>query len=200
MIEHPNVVLVGRFERAPLDFAGAWIRDAAGRFESIAQRAWFHRYPDDRDEWDDWNVIAMIGKFGAWHAVEFMGFEGFGTTPVPVLRSRLQFVPATRHIDPMPVTGYDPPVLHKSSRLMPADGKLPGDKWTPASRKTWMVGCRTVEDYLERRGLYGFPTAGTQRGWERLLVREGLRINNSGHRPNIESINFDVQPELAEAM
>lgn len=179
MIEFSRVLLVGRHE-PPSDGPDVWIRDAAGVYEAGAQQCWFRRWPDQLERWDEWNAMALIGPFGKWNLVEFHEWEGLGTRLTPVLRGRIQYVPAVDTIDPQPVTGFDPPVLHNATKLLPMNGRIPGDAWTPFARKSWLESARTIEDQLERRGLYNFPESGTLRGWERLLSRESLSVTEKG--------------------
>jgi len=184
MIEFPRVVLVGRHEPVP-DGPESYFRDAAGAFEQAAHRAYFHRWPDRPELWDEWNVVAMVGEFGKWNLVELQNWEGLGTMVIPVLRARLAYIPATGRIDPVPVSGFDPPILHHATKLLPPDGRIPGDKISIVMRKSWMESVRTVEAQFERLGLFNYPTSGTLRGWQRLLAREGLRVEEGGRRPEL---------------
>ena len=179
MIEFQSLVLVGRTEPATED--NHMVRKVADAHGEHAARIFEWRWPEKAAEWDRWNVVGLVGRFGQWKLVEFQRWEGLGERAVPVLRGALRFWPDLDVINPEEVSRVNPPVLHRSWKLLPPSGVVhrPHDdpRGSPKERPGWVNRLRAVEIKLDRLGLLDHPLAGRLRDWERLLDQNRVRLD-----------------------
>jgi hypothetical protein len=175
MIEQSQMVLFGRHEAVTDDTRALSI--LAEPFLATAERAWYVRWPDRLDAWAAWDVMALFGPVGGWQVVDFLEYEGFGRTHAPTLMDRWRYLPLLGIVDPVPIE-RDPPVLHQTWRLLPSDGHPDAPH---AYRQSYVERLRTLDDKLERRGLFDPPQAFTRRGWDALLQSRGIEIIEDDH-------------------
>jgi hypothetical protein len=174
MIELPNLLIVGRYEEETEE--SKWILERLKRIELQAERSYLNRWPDEPDRWKEWNVMALPGTYGKWMRFEFQRWERLGRDVVPVLKSRLTYVPILDLVDPLPVAD-DPPVLHHSWKLVPKEVHPDegADEWL---RKGWHDRIQTIEKQLGNRGFFSTPLTQTRGGWERMLRFHRLKIEH----------------------
>ena len=171
MIEHPNLLLVGRRE-----FASEQNRWLFERLLDMCERirdAWQTRWPDRIAEWDEWNVLAAIGPWGRWDFFDLLTWENLGTSPVPHLVRRWRYVPMIGLIDPADV-GADPPILYDSSRVLNIQD------WPVKLAGTWKknpkIRLEAAEKELRDLSLHLDPSAQTQAGVNAALRLRGLEL------------------------
>lgn len=200
MIDFGRILLVGRHESLSDEK-----RVLLARLTPMLARAtdaMRERWPDRLDAWERWNVAAWHVEGTVLNRLDLLTFDGLGVRPLPHLVERWTYVVNLHHIDPLAVPG-DPPLLHRSSRLLDESQPVPGKDGKPVTRpQEWRsrVECiRLLEDALERESILDAPQGQTARGMEMLLRWKGLQIqaHKNGWRlrqiSDDERMSFGVQ-------
>ena len=168
MIESRDVILIGRDE--PITEDSVAIRMLVDPYREQAHAAWFHRWSDHMEAWDQWNVMGLFGPFGKWEHVYFLTYEGFGEHWCPTLSHMIQYTPLVGIADPIPVSPVNPPILLRASELLAEPERKPHVSYAYDRLLT-----NTMR--LRKHGLLDHPEVITRKGLDALVRSMGLVLD-----------------------
>jgi hypothetical protein len=174
MIVLADRILVGRKEKE-VGRNGVPVMSARGITAKVLP-VFRKQVPNRMSLMNNHNVVALIGRFGAWGAFEWQVWDGLGEQADPGLVGLVRC--DHRGLRIVDVDAEDPVILHRSWNVLPGGDE---DEISSGNRIPLDIErLRRLGLLLEDIGVAGHPLAARRAGFARLLRESGRRIDGWG--------------------